>query len=57
MLDGTYHESVRFPAPERPVQVVIKKRDARNVFHEVWSTTVDPASKYVDTATPPAPAQ
>jgi hypothetical protein len=54
-VDGTYHESVRFPAPERPVQVVIKKRDARNVFHEVWSTTVDPASKYVDLGAPPAP--
>jgi hypothetical protein len=54
-VDGTYHESVRFPAPERPVQVVVKKRDARNVFHEVWSTTVDPASMYVDTAAPPAP--
>ena len=54
-VDGTYHESVRFPVPERPVQVVIKKRNARNVFHEVWSTTIDPASKYVDLAAPAVP--
>ena len=53
--DATYHESVRFPAPARPVLLVIKKRDAHNLFHEVWSTVVDPGSKYVDTATPPAP--
>ena len=24
----TFHESLRFPAPERPVQIVLKKRDA-----------------------------
>jgi hypothetical protein len=54
-VDGTYHESVRFPVPAQPVLLVIKKRDARNVFHEVWSTAVDAASKYVDTAMAPAP--
>jgi hypothetical protein len=54
--NGTYHESLRFPAPERPVQVVVRKRDARNVFREVWATVVDPASKYVDTAVAPVPA-
>jgi len=54
--DATYHESLRFPAPSRPVQVAIRKRDARNVFREVWTTVVDPASIFVDTATAPAPA-
>ena len=54
--DGTYHESLRFPAPERPVQVVVRKRDARNVFRDVWATVVDPAGKYVDTAAAPTPA-
>lgn len=51
----TFHESLRFPAPAVPVQVVLKKRDARNAFREVWSTLVDPADKLVDTSAPPAP--
>ncbi len=44
----TFHESLRFPWPKSPVQVVVKKRDRQNVFHEVWSTVVDPASRFVD---------
>ncbi len=51
----TFHESLRFPAPAAPVQVVLKKRDARNAFREVWSLLVDPAGMFVDTSTPPAP--
>ena len=38
----TFSESLRFPAPAGPVQVNLKKRDARNAFKEIWSTTVDP---------------
>src|SRR5919112_3882882 len=34
----TFHESLRFPEPAGPVQVVVKKRDRRNLFREVWST-------------------
>jgi hypothetical protein len=48
-----FHESVRFPAPEGPVQVVIKKRGARNEFREVWSTVVDPADPAVDRGAAP----
>ena len=48
-----FHESVRFPAPQGPVQVVIKKRGPRNEFREVWSTVVDPADPAVDRAGPP----
>src|SRR5262249_31139330 len=33
----TFHESLRFPAPEAPVQVVVKRRDAKNGWREVWS--------------------
>src|SRR6185295_19812715 len=43
----TFSESLRFPAPDKPVRIVVKKRDARNVFREVWRTTVDPADKFV----------
>ena len=51
----TFHESLRFPAPEGPVQVVLKKRDAQNAFREVWSLLVDPADMFVDPSSPPAP--
>jgi hypothetical protein len=49
-LNRTFHESIRFPAPQTEVQVLLKKRDARNAFREVWSVTVDPADMFVDTA-------
>jgi hypothetical protein len=48
-----FHESVRFPAPAAPVQVVLKKRGPRNEFREVWSTVVDPADPAIDRS--PAP--
>ena len=35
---ATFHESLRFPWPKRPVQVVLKKRDAQNAFQQIWST-------------------
>ncbi len=49
-----FHESVRFPAPAGPVQVVLKKRDRQNQFREVWSVVVDPAAPTVDRTGPPA---
>src|SRR5262249_13406084 len=51
----TFHESLRFPAPEGPVQVVLKKRDAANAFREVAAFLVDPKDKFVDTSKPPSP--
>jgi hypothetical protein len=51
----TFHESLRFPTPPGPVQVVVKKRDAKNAFREVASFLVDPKDKFVDTSKPPAP--
>jgi hypothetical protein len=51
----TFHESLRFPMPDAPVQVVLKKRDARNAFREVWTTLVDPADIFIDrSVAPPA---
>ena len=44
----TFHESLRFPWPRRPVQVVLNKRDHANSFHEIWSTVVDPGSRFVN---------
>ena len=39
---GTFHESLRFPWPRKPVQVVLKKRDKENAFQQIWSTVIDP---------------
>jgi hypothetical protein len=49
-LHRTFHESLRFPWPRVPVQVVLKKRDSQNSFHECWSTVVDPDSRFVNRA-------
>jgi hypothetical protein len=49
-VNRSFHESLRFPWPKRPVQVVVKKRDRANAFREVWSTVVDPASRFVTAA-------
>lgn len=49
-LSRTFHESLRFPWPKAPVQVVLKKRDRDNSFHEFWSTVVDPDSRFVTRA-------
>src|ERR1019366_8180101 len=43
--DRTFSESLRFPAPEKPVRIVVQKRDAKNVFRDIWSVKVDPADK------------
>ena len=50
----TFHESLRFPAPEEPVQIVLKKRDRQNAFREVWSVVLDPADPTIDRSAPPA---
>jgi hypothetical protein len=47
-MNRTFHESLRFPAPESPVQVVLKKRDPANAFREIWSTLVDPGDMFID---------
>jgi hypothetical protein len=47
---GTFHESLRFPWPNHPVQVVLKKRDRQNAFQQIWSTVIDPDSRFVNNA-------
>jgi hypothetical protein len=46
-MDRTFSESLRFPAPDKPVRIIVKKRDARNAFRDVWTLKVDPADKFV----------
>jgi len=47
---GTFHESIRFPWPRKPVNVIMKKRDTANIFQVIWNTTIDPASRKVNPA-------
>jgi hypothetical protein len=51
----TFHESLRFPRPEAPVRITLKKRDAKNVFRDVWTAAVDPKDMFVDDGKPPSP--
>lgn len=53
----TFQESLRFPAPEQKVQIVVKKRDAENAFREVWSAGVDPDDMFVDRSKQAAPGE
>lgn len=46
----TFHESQRFPEPREPVQLVLLKRRSDDSFGEIFSCTVDPASRFVDRA-------
>ena len=52
----TFHESLRFPWPARPVRVLLEKRQADNQFAPVWTTEIDPASRFVNAAAPPSGA-
>jgi hypothetical protein len=46
----TFHESVRSPWPRQPVSVTIRKRAAGNRFAPVWTTEIDPNSRFVNRA-------
>jgi hypothetical protein len=55
-MNRTFHESLRFPEPKAPVQVLLKKRSDRDLsFREVWSSVVDPKDKFIDTSKAPSP--
>jgi hypothetical protein len=49
----TFEESLRFPAPVGPVDVILQKRNASQVFDTIWQTRVDPADMFIDRAPPP----
>ena len=46
-MTRTFHESIRFPAPESAFEVVIRKRGDDNSFAEIWRTRLDPADYLV----------
>ena len=47
-MHRTFSGTLRFPWPKSPVQLVLKKRDRVNAFHEFWSAIIDPASRQVN---------
>ena len=53
----TFTESLRFPAPDAPVEIVLKKRDAKNAWRDVWSTLIDPKDIFIDHSKARAPAR
>jgi hypothetical protein len=56
-LSRGFQESLRFPKPDRPVQVRVLQRDDDNAFVEVWRIDVDPAALDVVQDERPAPAK
>jgi hypothetical protein len=51
-LSRTFSESVRFPDPAAPAQLLFKKRDAQNAFREVWAVNYDPKDIFIDRSKP-----
>ncbi len=52
-LSRSFSESLRFPQPEAPVRITVKKRDAQNAFVAVWTFDLDPKDLLIER--PPAP--
>lgn len=46
-MNRTFSESLRFPMLDKPARIVLKKRDAKNAFQDIWTTRVDPADKFI----------
>ena len=53
----TFHESLRFPTPDAPVEITLRKRDAHNKWQKAWNLTLDPKDMFVDPALPPSPGE
>jgi hypothetical protein len=52
-MDRSFGESLRFPQPEAPIRITVKKRDARNAFVPVWTFELDPKDPLIERT--PAP--
>lgn len=55
-IKRSFSESLRFPAPAEPVEIILRKRDAKNGWIEIWKTSIDPRDIFIDRAKPRAPA-
>ncbi|MDP1832493.1 MAG: IgA Peptidase M64 [Geothrix sp.] len=52
-LSRTFSESLRFPQPDVPVRIQVKKRGALNAFQTLWTLDLDPRDPLIER--PPAP--
>jgi hypothetical protein len=55
-IKRSFSESFRFPAPDAAVEIVLKKRDAKNDWVEIWKLSVDPKDIFIDRSKSRAPA-
>ena len=51
----SFSESLRFPQPDAPVRIQVKKRDERNAFKTVWTFDLDPKDPLIERAPAPEP--
>jgi hypothetical protein len=51
----TFSESLRFPAPDAPAKIVLRKRSEEGAFHDVWTVVINPKDKFIDNSLPPSP--
>ena len=47
-LSRSFSESLRFPQPEAPVRILVKKRDALNAFKTLWTFDLDPRDPLIE---------
>jgi len=52
-LSRTFSESLRFPQPDAPVRIQVKKRDAVNAFKTLWTFDLDPKDPLIERAPSP----
>jgi hypothetical protein len=55
-MNRSFHESVRFPKPDKPVRLRIFKRNETQGFDSIWTAEIDPNDMLVVRAHAPAPA-
>jgi len=55
-IKRSFSESFRFPAPDAAVEILLKKRDAKNDWVEIWKLSVDPKDIFIDRSKSRAPA-
>lgn len=55
-IKRSFNESLRFPAPDSAVTIVLKKRDAKNNWIEIWKIDIDPKDIFIDRSKSRAPA-
>lgn len=55
-MQRTFHESVRFPKPDKPVRLRVLKRNDAQAFDSAWSIDIDTDDMLVVRAHAPAPA-